>query len=51
MVICMSRYALMEMDTVNLEIFVRVSFSRNFANARFSETKTLAKWLNHSVVY
>ena len=34
--------------TVNLEIFVRVLFSRNFA---FHENDILVKWRNHSVVY
>ena len=34
--------------TVNLEIFVRVLFSRNFA---FHENDILVKWQNHSVVY
>ena len=37
--------------TVNSEIFARVSFSRNFANAKFRENKILAKWRNHSVDY
>ena len=37
--------------TVNSEIFARTLFSRNFANAKFRENKTLAKWQNHSVVY
>ena len=39
--------------TVNLEIFARTLFSRNFAYAyaKFRENKTLAKWQNHSVVY
>ena len=30
-------------DTVNLEIFARVLFSRNFAYAKFRETKSLQK--------
>ena len=30
---------------------MRVSFSRNFAHAKFRENKTIAKWRNHSVVY
>ena len=34
--------------TVNLEIFARVLFSRNFAYAKFREIITLAKWQNHS---
>ena len=34
--------------TVNLEIFVRVLFSRNFA---FHENDILVKWRNHSVIY
>ena len=38
-------------DTVNSEIFARVSFSRNFAYAKFRENKILAKWRNHSIVY
>ena len=33
--------------TVNLEIFARISFSRNFADAKFCENKALAKWRNH----
>ena len=33
--------------TVNLNIFARTLFSRNFAY----ENKTLAKWQNNSVVY
>ena len=37
--------------TVNSENFVRVLFSRNFADAEFRENKTLAKWRNHSVIY
>ena len=37
--------------TVNSEIFEKVLFSRNFAYAKFRETKILAKWRNHSVVY
>ena len=48
--------------TVNLEIFARVLFSRNYAYAKFHENKTLtyakflenktlAKWQNQSVVY
>ena len=37
--------------TVNLEIFARTLFSRNFAYAKFRENKTIAKWQNHSVVY
>ena len=37
--------------TVNLEIFPRVLFSRNFALAKFHENKILPKWRNHSVVY
>ena len=37
--------------TVNLGIFARVLFSRNFAHATFRVNKTLAKWLNNSVVY
>ena len=40
-----------KLDTVNPEIFARVLFSRNFAYAKFSENKILAKWRNHSVVY
>ena len=36
---------------VNLEIFVRTLFSRNFAYAKFREDKALAKWQNDSVVY
>ena len=36
--------------TVNLEIFARVAFSRNFACAKFCENKILVKWWNHSVV-
>ena len=34
--------------TVNLEIFARVIFSRNFACANFRENKTLAKSLPFS---
>ena len=30
--------------TVNSEIFARVLFLRNFADAEFRENKTLAKW-------
>ena len=37
--------------TVNSEIFARVSFSRNFAYAKFRENKILAIWRNHPVVY
>ena len=37
--------------TVNPEIFARVLFSRNFADAKFCENETLAKWGNHSVIY
>ena len=36
--------------TVNLEIFARVLFSRDFAYAKFRENKILAKWRNYSVV-
>ena len=35
------------MITVNLEIFARVLFSRNFADAKFYENKTLEKWKKH----
>ena len=35
--------------TVNLEIFMRVLFSRNFAYEKFCENKILAKWRNHSI--
>ena len=38
-------------DTVSLEIFARVLFSRNFAYAKFHENKIQAKWQNYSVVY
>ena len=31
-------------NTVNAEIFARIIFSRNFADAKFRENKTLAKW-------
>ena len=37
--------------TVNLEIFERVLFSRNFAYAKFHENKILTNWRNHSVVF
>ena len=37
--------------TVNLVIFARVLFSRNFAYAKFGENIIVAKWSNHSVVY
>ena len=40
-----------EEDTVKSEIFARVLCSRNFADAKFREYKTRAKWQNHSVVY
>ena len=40
-----------EPPTVNSEIFARILFSRNFANAKFREIETLAKWQNQSVVY
>ena len=39
------------LSTVNMEIFERVLFSRNFAYAKFRENEILAKWRNHSVVY
>ena len=38
-------------NTVNLEIFARIVFSRNVAYEKFRESKILAKWLNHSVDY
>ena len=38
-------------STVISEIFVRVLFARNFAYAKFHENKTLAIWLDHSVIY
>ena len=34
--------------TVNSDPFARVLFSRNFADAKFREKITLAKWRNHS---
>ena len=37
--------------TVNMKIFTRVLFSRNFTDVEFRENKTLAKWQNHSGVY
>ena len=37
--------------TVNLEIFARFLFSRNFPYAKFCENKFLAKWRIHSVLY
>ena len=43
--------SLIKSFTVNLEIFERVLFSRNFPYAKFSENKTLEKWQNHSVIY
>ena len=39
------------LGTVNLEIFARVLFSRNFADAAFRENKTLAKWRKLCVIY
>ena len=36
--------------TVNSEIFARVLFTRNFANAKLSANKTITKWQNHFVV-
>ena len=36
--------------TVNPEFFARILFSRNFAYAKFRETKILAKWRNYSVI-
>ena len=35
---------------MNSEIFTRILFSRNFADAEFHENKTLTKWQNHSVI-
>ena len=37
--------------SVNSEIFAMVLFSRNFANAKFREHRTLVKWRNHYVIY
>ena len=37
---------LIESYTVNLEIFARTLFSRNFAYAKFRENKIHAKWQN-----
>ena len=37
--------------TVNLEIFSRVLFSRNFTYAKFCENIIPTNWQNHSVVY
>ena len=37
--------------TVNSEIFARVLFSRNFADAKFRENKNLPKRWNHSFIY
>ena len=37
--------------TVNSEIFAKVLFLGNFANAKFLENKILAKWRNYPVVY
>ena len=39
------------LNTVNLEIFVRVLFLRNFAYAKFRENKIPTNWRDHSVVY
>ena len=33
--------------TVDSEIFARISFSQNFASAKFCENENLAKWRNH----
>ena len=35
----------------NLDIFVRVLFSQNFAYAKFRENKILKKWPYHFVFY
>ena len=42
---------LSDLCTINSKIFARVWFSRNFADAKFRENKTIAKWRNHSFVY
>ena len=42
-------YYLLCVHTVNLEIFLRVLFSRNFA-AKLHGNKILLKWRNHSFV-
>ena len=34
-------------DTVNLEIFAKILFSRNFAYTKFREIKSSVKWRNH----
>ena len=36
--------------TVNSDIFARGLFSRNFADAKIRENKTLAKWRNGKMV-
>ena len=45
------RLAKNENKLVNSEIFARILFSRNFAYAKFRESKTLVRWWYHSVVY
>ena len=42
-------HTVMDIITVNSEIFARVLFSRNFAYAKFRENKILMKWRYHSV--
>ena len=37
--------------TVNLKIFARVLFSRNFTGVEFHLNKSLAKWRKHSFIY
>ena len=37
--------------TVNLEIFARILFMRNFVDVKFRENKNLAKWRKHFVLY
>ena len=46
-----SRQKVKTVSTVNSEIFARVLFSRNFADAEFRENKTFAKWRKHFVPY
>ena len=44
--------AVARMSTGNSKIFAMVLISLNFAYAaKFCENKTLAKWLEHSVIY
>ena len=48
---CWEKCAKVTAYTANSEIFVRILFSRNFADGKFFGNNTLAKCRNHSVVY